>query len=111
MEVNTTPKSQRRQSSLSPHFVYMLQCANGAYYTGYTTNIEKRLAIHNAGRGARYTRAHLPVSLLASWSFPSKGEALRAERAIKRLSRGQKERLIEQNRQGSPVLPNWLLHT
>ena len=58
--------------------------------------MEKRIAIHNAGKGARYTRAHLPVTLCASWSFESKGEALRTEKLIKGLSRARKERLIGQ---------------
>jgi putative endonuclease len=77
------------------HFVYMLQCANGSFYTGYTTNVDKRVATHNAGKGARYTRAHLPVTLLASWSFPTKRDALRAEYAIKQLTRQQKVELIK----------------
>ena len=77
------------------HFVYMVQCANGSLYTGYTTDVQRRLAMHNAGKGARYTRAHLPVTLLASWSFTSKRDALRAEYAIKQLTRQQKLRLIE----------------
>ncbi|MDQ2905136.1 MAG: GIY-YIG nuclease family protein [Chloroflexota bacterium] len=90
------------------HFVYIVQCSNGAFYTGYTTNREKRIAAHNAGKGAKYTRAHLPVTLLACWSFPTKGEALRAEHAIKQLSRAQKKSLAERALQGSLLLPDWL---
>ncbi len=82
------------------HFVYIVRCANDALYTGYSTNIDKRIATHNAGKGAHYTRSHLPVTLCAVWSFPSKGEALRAERAIKDLPRADKIRLIEQTLQG-----------
>lgn len=78
------------------HFVYIVRCANGAFYTGYTTNVEKRVATHNAGKGARYTRAHLPVTLCASWSFESKGDALRAEWMIKGLPRARKQWLIKQ---------------
>lgn len=85
------------QSVQQTHFVYIVQCANGSLYTGYTTHVQKRVAVHNAGKGARYTRSHLPVILLASWSFPTKGDALRAERAIKRLPRAQKLSLIDQN--------------
>src|SRR5262249_34245412 len=81
------------------HFVYMVRCCDGSLYTGYSTHVEKRVATHNAGKGARYTRAHLPVTLCAVWSFPNKGEALQAERAIKGLPRAEKVRLIEQARE------------
>ncbi len=85
-----TTREQKR------HFVYIVRCANNAFYTGYSTDVEKRVTTHNAGKGARYTRMHLPVVLCAVWSFPSKGEALQAERAIKGLPRAKKVRLIEQ---------------
>jgi putative endonuclease len=80
------------------HYVYMVCCANGALYTGYTINVERRIALHNAGKGGRYTRSHRPVALVATWTFNSKGEALRAEREVKRLPREQKLRLAEQVR-------------
>ena len=83
---------------LQAHYVYMVCCANGALYTGYTIDVERRIALHNAGKGARYTRSHRPVSLVATWTFNSKGEALRAERALKRLPREQKLRMAEQMR-------------
>ncbi len=78
------------------HYVYMVCCANGTLYTGYTINVERRIALHNAGKGGRYTRSHRPVSLVATWTFNSKGEALRAERELKRLPHEQKLRLAEQ---------------
>ena len=81
-------------SEQQKHIVYMVQCIDGSLYTGYTTNVERRVAAHNAGKGARYTRSHRPVTLLASWSFSTKGEALRTERSIKRLPRVQKLHLI-----------------
>ena len=87
---------QRETVQLQTHFVYMVRCGNGALYTGYTTNVEKRIATHNAGKGAHYTRSHLPVVLCASWFFQSKGDALRAERVIKGLPRARKQWLIEQ---------------
>ena len=77
------------------HYVYMVRCANGALYTGYTVNVERRIAAHNAGKGGRYTRAHRPVSLVAMWAFQTKSEALRVEREIKRLPRARKLRVIE----------------
>ncbi len=76
------------------HFVYVVRCANGTLYAGYTTNVDRRLATHNAGRGARYTRGLLPVELLAAWAFETKSAALRAERRVKRLPRDQKLALI-----------------
>src|SRR5690348_14661150 len=85
------------------HAVYIVQCADGSLYTGYSTNVGRRVALHNAGKGARYTRSHRPVTLLASWSFLTKGDALRAERSIKQLPRVQKLRLIEQNVQGEEL--------
>jgi putative endonuclease len=80
------------------HYVYMVCCVNGTLYTGYTINVERRIALHNAGKGGRYTRSHRPVSLMATWTFNSKGEALRAERELKRLPREQKLRVAEQMR-------------
>ena len=79
----------------TPHFVYLLSCADGTLYTGYTTNVARRLAAHQAGLGARYTRGRRPVTLVARWTFPTKGEALRAERAIKRLPRAEKLKLVQ----------------
>jgi putative endonuclease len=75
--------------------VYVACCANGALYVGYTTNVERRMAAHNAGRGGRYTRANRPIALVAAWSFTSKGEALRAEYALKRLPRERKLAMIQ----------------
>jgi putative endonuclease len=77
------------------HYVYLACCANGALYTGYTTNVARRIAAHNAGRGGRYTRANRPVALVATWTFNSKGEALTAERTLKRLPRERKLALVE----------------
>jgi putative endonuclease len=72
------------------HYVYMVRCVNGSLYTGYTKNIEQRIAKHNAGKGGRYTRANRPVELLHYWSFTTKTEALQAEYAIKQLPRRKK---------------------
>jgi putative endonuclease len=80
---------------LSQHFVYIIECRDGTLYTGYTKNVAKRIAAHNAGKGGHYTRSHRPVTLLATWAFATKSEALRAEWQIKRFSRAQKLRLIE----------------
>jgi putative endonuclease len=76
------------------HYVYIILCSDNTLYTGYTTNIERRIATHNTGKGARYTRARLPVSLAASWECATKSEALRMEYALKQFSRAQKLLLI-----------------
>ena len=85
------------------HFVYLLSCADGTLYTGYTTNVARRLASHQAGTGARYTRGRRPVTLVAHWAYPTKGEALRAEYALKRLPRTEKLRLVQLANAGEPL--------
>lgn len=75
------------------HFAYLLLCADGSYYAGYTTDLARRVATHNRGRGAAYTRARLPVALVYHEAFPSESEAKRREAAFKRLSHVQKAAL------------------
>lgn len=77
------------------HYVYVVRCANGSLYTGYTKDIEARIVAHNVGRGGRYTRAHRPVELVACWSFATKRAALQVEYRIKQLPRGKKLELVE----------------
>ncbi len=77
------------------HFAYILECADGTYYTGYTNDLEKRVATHNAGKGGKYTRARLPVSLAYHECFDTKNEAMSREWAIKQLSRKEKENLVK----------------
>lgn len=72
------------------HYVYILICADGTYYTGYTINVNKRVAQHNKGIGGKYTRSRLPVRLLWFKDYPSKSEAMKREYAIKQLSRKNK---------------------
>jgi putative endonuclease len=76
------------------YFCYMLECADGTYYTGWTSDPEKRLRAHNRGKGAKYTRGRGPVRLVYLEEQPDKGTALKRERAIKALTRTQKEKLI-----------------
>jgi putative endonuclease len=84
------------QASVSEqHYVYLSCCANGTLYVGSTSNVEHRMAAHNAGQGGRYTRANRPISLVAAWPFNSKAEALQAERALKRLPRERKLAMAE----------------
>jgi len=77
-------------------FLYVLRCAGGTLYTGVTTDLTRRVAEHNAGRGARYTAGRRPVRLIAAWRFPGQGAAQRAESRFRRLSRARKLALIAQ---------------
>ena len=77
------------------NYTYILRCGDDSLYTGWTNHLTKRVADHNAGRGAKYTKAHLPVELVYYEIFETKEEAMKRECAIKKLSRPQKERLIE----------------
>jgi putative endonuclease len=74
--------------------VYVIECADGSLYTGYTTDVERRVAEHDSGNGAKYTRGRTPVTLQHVESFDSKSAAMSREYAIKSLTRTQKERLI-----------------
>lgn len=78
------------------YFVYIVECSDGTYYTGYTTNIKRRLNEHNYSfkRGAKYTRSRRPVCLVYQESFDTMSEAMRRENQIKRLSRKQKIELL-----------------
>lgn len=78
------------------YFVYLLLCDNGAYYTGYTDNPTKRYQAHLTGKASKYTRAFKPVKLARVFEVGSdKSEAMRLEKLIKPLTRGQKIQLIE----------------
>ena len=72
------------------NYTYILRCADGTLYTGWTNDLEKRLAAHNAGKGGKYTRARCPVTLAYYEAFSTKEEAMRREAAIKKLSRSEK---------------------
>lgn len=77
------------------HFVYLLECGDGTLYTGYTVDLERRLAQHQSGKGAKYTRSRLPVRLRKAFPFETKGEALRFEYALKQLPRARKLKLLD----------------
>lgn len=85
------------------HYMYVLECVDGTLYTGYTVDVERRVAAHNAGRGAKYTRSRLPVRLVATAVFATKNEAMRAEYRFKRLSRAEKIRLLDEVWKGDYV--------
>ena len=75
-------------------YVYMLRCRDNTLYTGYTDDPDRRLAVHNAGKGAKYTRSRLPVSIVYREECPDKSSALKREIALKRLKKAEKEALI-----------------
>ena len=78
-------------------YVYLLRCADGTLYTGYPDDPVRRTKVHNAGKGAKYTRARLPVELVYQEACADKSAALRREYEIKQLTRVQKLKLIEQS--------------
>jgi putative endonuclease len=77
-----------------PYYCYILECADGTYYTGWTVDLERRVAVHNKGRGARYTRIRCPVKLVYVEELPDQKSAMKREIAIKRMKRGMKRKLI-----------------
>ena len=78
-----------------PCYCYIVECADGTYYTGWAVDPERRVAVHNKGQGARYTRMRLPVRLVYVEEQPDRRTAMKREIAIKRLNRTRKLRLIE----------------
>lgn len=80
---------------MKTHTVYILKCEDGSYYTGYTTDMEKRLSAHQSGKGAKYTRSHKPIEIIHEEIFPDKSSALKREYEIKQLTREQKEILVK----------------
>ena len=76
------------------NYVYLLRCADGSLYCGWTTDPEARLAAHNSGHGAKYTRSRLPVKLVYMEAYEDRHEALSRECRIKQMSRAEKEKLI-----------------
>ena len=76
------------------HYVYVLECADGSLYTGYATDVERRVREHDAGEGAKYTRGRTPVELVHTEAFETRSAAMSREYEIKQLSRAEKERLV-----------------
>ena len=81
-------------------FVYLLHCADGTLYCGWTVDVAKRLAAHASGRASRYTASRLPVELAAAWEMESAGAARRMEWRVKQLTRTEKLALV-----GGAALP------
>ncbi|MFB6153362.1 MAG: GIY-YIG nuclease family protein [Halodesulfurarchaeum sp.] len=87
-------KGNSARSPNALHYIYVLRCADGTFYTGYTTDPERRVAEHNEGKGAKYTRGRTPVELVHTEGFGSRSAAMQREAAIKRLSHEEKARLV-----------------
>ncbi|MFB6282512.1 MAG: GIY-YIG nuclease family protein [Halobacteria archaeon] len=77
------------------HYVYIVRCSDGSLYTGYTTDVDRRIHEHNAGEGAKYTRGRTPVTLVYLEGHGTCGEALSREHEIKEMTREGKQRLVE----------------
>ncbi|MFB4165070.1 GIY-YIG nuclease family protein [Alteribacillus sp. JSM 102045] len=80
------------------HYVYMLHCADDTFYIGYTPNIERRLAMHESGKGAKYTRGRGPFRLVYKKAFSTKKEAMQAEYLMKKMKRKEKESLAKKQK-------------
>ena len=76
------------------NYTYIVRCKDNTFYTGWTTNIEKRIEVHNSGNGAKYTKSRRPVELVYFEEFNTKEEAMRREYEIKQMTRKKKEKLI-----------------
>ncbi len=74
----------------SNYFFYVLECKDTTLYAGYTNDVDRRVSVHNAGKGAKYTKARIPVTCIYFEAFETKQEAMRAEYAFKQLNRKQK---------------------
>lgn len=76
-----------------PYYVYVIQCVDGTFYTGYTKDVDARLRLHKNGKGARYTRMHKPLKLVYTEKLNSRPDAMRRERKLKKLGHYQKLKL------------------
>ncbi|HEU0297340.1 MAG TPA: GIY-YIG nuclease family protein [Anaerolineales bacterium] len=84
-----------------PCYCYIVECADGTYYTGWALDLQKRVDIHNKGRGAKYTRMRLPVKLVYMEEQPDRKSAMKREIAIKRMDRDGKRKLIVKSKHGN----------
>ena len=76
-------------------YCYMLECKDGSFYTGWTNNLEKRLRDHNSGKGARYTRSRLPVTLVYFEDLKNRADAMKREREIKKMNHKSKLKMVD----------------
>lgn len=83
------------------NYTYIVECSDGTFYTGWTNDLQKRIAVHNQGKGAKYTRCRLPVVLRYYEEFEEKKEAMQREYQIKQMNRKEKLKLIQTKMQKS----------
>ena len=79
------------------NYVYIVECSDGTFYTGWTNNLEKRVKMHSQGKGAKYTKGRRPVRLIYHEEFKEKIDAMKREYEIKQLTRKEKELLFNRN--------------
>ena len=96
------PKSKISEQKSQECYCYMVECADGTLYTGWTTDLRRRMAAHNAGRGSRYTQMHRPVKLVYFEHLPNRSEAMRREVQIKRMKRSAKLAQISKFKSQTP---------
>ena len=89
---------RRKFKRLGKFWVYIVECSDNTFYTGYTPNIEKRIKLHNKGKGAKYTRDRMPVELVWSKEYKYFKKAFLEEKRIKTLTRKQKEELVNEGK-------------
>ena len=77
------------------NYTYIVRCSDGTLYTGWTTDVERRVRKHNSGKGAKYTRSRLPVTLVYYETYPTRQEAMRREAQFKQMTHLQKQKLAE----------------
>lgn len=97
VRVNSPARTSNRLPSpeMPTYYAYLLECSDGSYYAGWTSDPARRLEEHRKGQGSRYTRSRRPLQLVYLASYATRSEAMRAERALKRLTHAQKRRLAE----------------
>lgn len=78
------------------NYTYIVRCSDGSLYTGWTNDLEKRIRVHNDGRGAKYTKSRRPVTLVYYEEFHTREDAMRREREIKHMSREEKLKIIRE---------------
>jgi len=86
--------AEDKQNNVTPWFIYVIRCRNGDLYTGISTDVQRRLAEHQSGKGAKYLRGRGPLHLVFQQPVGSRSEALKAELAFKKLKKTDKERMI-----------------
>ncbi|MDO4859828.1 MAG: GIY-YIG nuclease family protein [Bacillota bacterium] len=89
----------KTDSDNNKNYVYIVECCDGSLYTGWTTDVEKRVEAHNSGKGAKYTRSRRPVKLVYTEELPTKEDALSREAAIKKLTPVKKRQLISESKE------------